>query len=57
MSDNGAIVVGVDGSLASLAALNWAAGEAAKRDRPLETVIVAEPTSDGAVAATELLIR
>lgn len=55
MSDNGAIVVGVDGSLASLAALNWAAVEAAKRDRPLDAVIVAEPTSNGTTAATETL--
>jgi nucleotide-binding universal stress UspA family protein len=47
-ADAGAIVVGVDGSQSSLAALDWAAGQAALTGSPLDVVMTWEwPSSFG----------
>ncbi|HEY6747863.1 MAG TPA: universal stress protein [Mycobacteriales bacterium] len=44
MADDRPIVVGVDGSQGSHAAVQWAAEEAARRDRPLRVVHATVPT-------------
>lgn len=48
------VVVGVDGSPGSLAALRWAAAEAARRGAPLRIVCAWDPAGNGAGSAASL---
>ncbi|GAA5069380.1 universal stress protein [Nocardia callitridis] len=55
MRNHGSILVGVDGSAGSIAALGWAARAAAVHRAPLRLVHMVDPTADYGPGATEPL--